>query len=107
VDVNDALSQRTYVHEERLVFEIQDTFCPWNDGTYELEGSPQGATCAPTTKAADISLSAGDLAAAYLGATTFTALARAGRAQENTSKIFALADNMFRADLQPWWSNEF
>ena len=107
VDVKDALSRRTYAHEGRLVFEIQDTFCPWNDGAYELEGSPQGATCAPTTKAPDISLSAGDLAAAYLGATTFTALSRAGRAQENTSKTFALADNMFRADLQPWWPNEF
>ena len=86
---------------------MNDKFCSWNDGTYELEGGPQSATCAPTSKSPDISISAADLAAAYLGCTTFTALARAGRAQENTQGAFLLADNMLRTDLQPWWPNEF
>ena len=107
VVVKDALSERSYGYEGRLVFEIKDRFCPWNANSYELEGSPQGSRCVLTSKSPDISISAANLSSAYLGGTTFTALARAGRAQENKQGSFALADNMFRTDLQPWWPNEF
>ena len=107
VDVREALLKRTYAQEGRVVFEVKDVFCPWNEGSYELEGSPRGAECFQTTKPSDISVSAADLAAAYLGCITFSALARAGRAQENRKGAFALADSMFKAGLQPWWPNEF
>ena len=107
VAVKDALSERSYDCEGRLVFEINDRFCPWNENFYELEGSPQGSSCVLTSKSSDISISAADLSSAYLGGITFTALARAGRAHENRQGSLALADNMFKTDLQPWWPNEF
>ena len=107
VDVKAALSGRSYAQEGGLVFEVNDPFCPWNEGSFHLEGSSQGAHCVPTDKTPDISISAADLGAAYLGGTTFTALARAGRAHENRQGAFALADDLFRTELQPWWPNEF
>lgn len=107
VNVREALGKRTYAGEGRVVFDVKDTFCPWNEASYELEGGPRGSECFQTTKPSGISVSAADLGAAYLGATTFTALARAGRAQENSEGAFAIADGMFKASLQPWWPNEF
>ena len=47
-------------------------------------------------------LSAGDLAAAYLGAAGFTTLARAGRVAEHTPGALSVADAMFRTGLAPW-----
>ena len=107
VDVKAALSGRKYAVDGHLVFEIKDPFCSWNEGSFELEGSPLGARCNSTGKTPDISISAADMSAAYLGGTTFTALARAGRAYENRPGAFALADSLFRTELQPWWPNEF
>ena len=77
VSIKDALSERSYDYEGRLVLEIKDRFCPWNENSYEIEGGPKGSSCVLTSKPPDISISAGDLSSAYLGGTTFTTLARA------------------------------
>ena len=50
-----------------------------------------------TSSAPDLVLSAGDLAAAYLGAVGFTTLARAGRVEERTPGALSVADAMFRS----------
>ena len=102
VNVPNALSSRRYMTDDALVIEIKDSFCPWNDGCYELDGSPDGATCRSTTRSSDIVLSAADLATAYLGATSFTPLARAGRVEECTSGAILRASNMFAVENQPW-----
>ena len=69
---------------------------------YELEGGEGHASCRRTGSAPDLVLSAGDLAAAYLGAVGFTTLARAGRVGERTPGALSVADAMFRAGLAPW-----
>ena len=46
---------------------FRPSFRPWNDGAYHLTGSPSGATCRPTTKSPDITLSVDNLAVPYLG----------------------------------------
>ena len=38
VDVSAALSGRRYIQAGRVVLEVRDEFCPWNDGRYELDG---------------------------------------------------------------------
>ena len=55
VDVPLALSCRTYNQEAQVVFEIEDNFCPWNEGRYKLVGGPQGSECQSTTSKADLS----------------------------------------------------
>ena len=102
IDVPKALSSRTYVIDGEIVFEVRDRFCSWNDGTYHLTGSPSGATCRPTTKSPDITLSVDDLAIPYLGGSPFTPLAHAGRVDEHTPGALRRADAMFATELKPW-----
>ena len=102
VDVAAALSARRYAAQDRLVLEVRDRFCGWNDGRYELEGGPDGTVCRPTTAEPDIVLSAADLAATYLGTVAFTTLSHAGRVEERTQGALLRADAMFATQLQPW-----
>jgi predicted acetyltransferase len=102
VDVPAALASRTYHSEGQLVLEVRDTFCPWNDGRYVLEGGPHGAECRPTDAEPDLALSVADLAAAYLGAVSFTTLSHAGRVEQLSDGALLKADSMFATDLQPW-----
>ena len=102
IDVPKALASRTYAQDDRIVFQVLDRFCPWNDATYELAGSPDGAECKRTAKSPDLVLSADDLAVPYLGGFPFTPLARAGRIEERTPGALLRADAMFAAQLKPW-----
>ena len=102
VDVQAALAGRTYLQKGRLVMEVRDAFCPWNDGRYVLDGGPEGAECSPTDAEPDLALSVTDLAAAYLGAVSFTTLSHAGRVEQLSEGALALADSMFATKLKPW-----
>ncbi len=69
VDVASALAQRTYATPVEVVLEVADEVCPWNAGRFRLSGDRAGATCTPTGDAAELRVTAADLAAAYLGGT--------------------------------------
>jgi predicted acetyltransferase len=101
VDVAASLAGRRYSSPGRLVFEVHDAFCPWNEGRYELEGGPDGAQCRHTESAPDLVLEAADLGAAYLGGARFHTLNRAGRVSGEPSALL-LADTMFGWDPLPW-----
>ena len=103
VDVRRALEVRRYAREGRLTVAVRDSFCPWNQGTFDLVGGPNGAECAPSTATPDVTLSAADLAAAYLGGVKFSILRQAGRVEEGSSAGVRRADEMFGSELQPWW----
>ena len=102
VDARAALEARIYAAPGRLTFRLRDEFCAWNDGVYTLEADPSGAACAPTDASPGLALSASDLAAVYLGGTSFGALARAGRVEELQSGALAHADLLFRTERAPW-----
>jgi predicted acetyltransferase len=101
VDLPAALAARRYSATGRVVFDVRDVFCPWNEGRFELEGGPDGADCRPTDEEPDISLDAGDLGAAYLGGTRLGALARSGRL-EGEAEGLRRADAMFAWDPPPY-----
>ena len=98
VDVGAALSGRKYSADGIVVFDVHDEFCPWNTGRWKLEGG----AAARTDEDADIALSAQTLGSAYLGGVPFTALGRAGRAEELTDGALKRADGLFRWDRHPW-----
>ena len=102
VDVSAALSARAYSAEDGLVLQVRDPFLEWNDGKVRLEGGPEGAECSATDQEPDLTLSAADLAAAYLGGVKFRTLQHAGRVEENTPGALGRADKMFATDLLPW-----
>ena len=102
VDVKKALEERSYANDGRLVFELADEFCPWNDGVWELEASTAGGKIRRSDANPDISLTAEDLGALYLGGNTFAQLHRVARLAEHSSGAVATADDLFRTSRAPW-----
>jgi predicted acetyltransferase len=107
IDVGDSLELRHYGASDRLVLEVRDNLCPWNDGRFELEGSPEGGSCRTTTASPDLSLSVSCLASTYLGAVAFTTLSQAGLVEEGTPGALLRADRMFAVQHQPWTPHNF
>ena len=95
VDVGAALAGRAYATEDELVFGVSDTFCPWNEGSFALDGTK--ARSEP-----DLRLSAAALGTAFLGGFSFSELLRAGQVEEVTQGAIARADALFRTDPKPW-----
>ena len=60
-----------------------------------------------TEEAAELRLSAADLASAYLGAFTFERLAAAGRVEELADGAIARASALFRTELPPYCPEPF
>ncbi len=102
IDVPAALEARGYADDGSIVLEAADAFCGWNQGRYELSVTGGSATCRPTELEADLACSVDELAATYLGGSTFGQLARAGRVEELTGGAVARADAIFRSDPSPW-----
>jgi len=108
VDVAAALAGRRYAVEGRLALRVRDPFCAWNEGIYELVGSPAGAECkALRNGTPELALDAADLGALYLGGNRFRTLADAGRVEELHPGAIARADAMFAADRAPWCPSHF
>ncbi len=108
VDVQGALGARRYAAAGRVVLEVADAFCPWNEGRYELQTGEDGtAAVERTTDAADLACTVSDVGAAYLGGTSFRELARADRVGGLTDGALATADAMFGWDPAPWSPYEF
>ncbi len=102
VDLEAALSGRRYATDVRVVLEVSDAFCPWNEGRWLLEGGPDGARVARTTAPADLSLDTADLAATFLGGVGLGLLVRAGRVVERVTGAAARAHAALAWDPQPW-----
>ncbi len=102
VDVAKALEGRGYCGEDALVLELRDSVCDWNDGRWALEAGAGAARVERTTRAADLALDAGDLAALYLGGATFAELLAAGRCEELRPGAGQRFDALLRTDLAPW-----
>jgi len=107
IDVCASLKLRGYMQSNRLVLEVRDELCPWNEGRFELEGSSEGATCRPTGASPDLALAVSDLASAYLGTVSFSTLSQAGLVDEITPGALLRADRMFAVRYKPWTPSNF
>ena len=107
VDVAAALELRTYMEPGRLVLEVKDDCCPWNQRRFELEASPEGAVCHPTEASPHLTLSVAALASAYLGGVSFTTLCEAGVVDEHVHGALLQADRVFAVQQQPWTPYNF
>lgn len=109
VDVPNALAARRYRTDIRAVLEVTDPFCPWNEGRWLLEGGPDGATCSRAGRRGhpDLTVSAADLGALYLGGVTIGPLVRAGRIVEGRRGAADAAGRAFGWDPAPWASTFF
>lgn len=101
-DVAAALSARCYAVRDQLVLDVADDVLPENNRSFLLDGGPDGATCQPAGRPADLTLPAASLAAIYLGGATPSALARAGLITAATEGAVRRADLMFAVAAEPW-----
>ena len=98
VDVGAALSARSYAGEGSVVIEVEDAFCPWNEGRWKLEDGEAVRTRAAADFRSDVAM----LGSVYFGAFGFSELVRAGRIEELSPGAAVRADSLFAADRKPW-----
>lgn len=102
VDVQAALTRRAYTATGSIVLEVRDAFCEWNAGRIRLEVSPEGARVTETADAADLTVEAWALAAAYLGGTRLSTIAAGRGVEEHVPGALRRADAIFAAERVPW-----
>ena len=107
VDVPAALGARSYAVDLDLVIEVVDAFLPESGGRFRLQGGPDGSDVTRTDHTPDLSLSARQLAAIYLGGTPATTFARAGLLTEHTPGTAGLITRAFASDPAPFTTDFF
>jgi len=107
VDLEQALKGRRYATAGRLIIRVHDSFCPWNDGSVELDGGPDGAECRRSDGDPDLELDVADLAALYLGGNLAGVLHAAGRIIEHRPGAVPRAALMFAGERAPWCPTHF
>ena len=98
LDVEAALSARSYQDRGSVVIEVTDAFCPWNSGRWRVGSGGVDRTDDAPHLGCDITA----LGSVYLGGFTWTQLVRALRAQEFVPGAAAHADAIFQAGNAPW-----
>ncbi|MGD0592708.1 MAG: GNAT family N-acetyltransferase [Acidimicrobiales bacterium] len=106
LDVTASLSARRYPVEGRLVIEVTDDL-GLAKGRYLLEGGPTGAECRRSQQSADLTLPVDVLGSIYLGGTSVSALAEAGRIDEQRPGALAEAASLFSSYKAPWCTTWF
>ncbi|MFB8089916.1 GNAT family N-acetyltransferase [Streptomyces sp. NPDC055992] len=106
LDVVRALEARTYAVPGSLVLEIRDD-AGLAAGRFHLDASPAGATCAPTTRSADLALDVRELGTLWLGDESVLRLVALGRVEELNPGAAATADAVFRAARRAWCPDVF
>ncbi|ANP55889.1 putative acetyltransferase [Streptomyces griseochromogenes] len=106
LDVVRALQARAYEATGSLVLEVVDG-AGLAQGRYLLEASPDGASCAVTTRDADLVLDVSELAALWLGDESASRLAALGRVREERAGAVRTADALLRGSRRPWCPDVF
>lgn len=111
LDVERALSSRTYAVDGRLVLRVDDAFRPSVGGVFALEGGPSGASCVRVDAGADddvdVVLSTSALGSLYLGGVGAAPLLAAGRASARDAETASRVTSMFRTDRAPHCLTDF
>ncbi|MFF0344173.1 GNAT family N-acetyltransferase [Kribbella sp. NPDC004875] len=100
-DVPGALRQRRYAVPIDLVLEVTDDLIESNNGRFQLTGDDALVSCERTDSPADLSLSVGELGAAYLGGRKLAEFATTGRVTEHTPGAINRATAAFTWPLAP------
>jgi predicted acetyltransferase len=102
LDVEGALSARSYAEEGELVLELADSLVPENAGLWRLEVRGGGAEVERGTGEAALRLEVQALASVFLGGFSFAELQAARLVNELEDGAVATADALFRIPPAPW-----
>jgi predicted acetyltransferase len=103
IDVQAALSARTYRGSTAVTIAVLDELLPENTGTYRVSASGVERTDADP----ELTLDVAALATVYLGGTRWWQLAYGGRAVEHRPGALADADQLFGIDRAPFAGTMF
>ncbi|TJZ52786.1 GNAT family N-acetyltransferase [Streptomyces piniterrae] len=106
LDVPRMLEARTYPVSGSLVLEVEDR-AGLAGGRFLLDAGPDGATCTPTTRSAQLALGVGELATLYLGDAPASRLAALGTVREERAGAVATADLLLHTAARPWCPDMF
>jgi predicted acetyltransferase len=98
VDVPAALAARVFADTEPLVVELEDAFCPWNEGRWRI--GPDGTE--RTEAEPDLRCDAAALGSVYLGGFAWGDLVEGLRVAELRKGAAARADALFVRGRAPW-----
>jgi len=107
ISVPEALAGRCYSCPVDVVIDVADDFIAENAGRWRLRAPGRAsdgerATCERTSAPADVRLPVQSLGAAYMGGTTFGALAAAGLAEQLTPGTMAALSTALSWEPVPW-----
>lgn len=106
-DIARALEARSYERSASLVLEVVDAELAGGRARVVLDATPDGATCRPTDRSADLTLPVAALGAAYLGGTRLRDIVIGTGADEHREGALAEAETLFRMADEPWCSTFF
>lgn len=108
IDVDKASTSRKYQEESELVFEVaRDELCPWNQGCWKLETSPQGSTIQRTNESPQLILPTSTLGMLLFGHVSATQAARMGRLEIEQPDILPVWDRVMKTLYAPACADSF
>ncbi len=103
LDVQAALSARTFTGEGAVVLDVRDAFLPETAGRFRIGAGG----IERTGEDAELSLDISALGSVYLGGFTFRELVESFRAEELAEGAAARADALFATAVDPWCAEIF
>jgi predicted acetyltransferase len=107
LDVQRALSARSYAAEDELVLELSDPLVPENESVWRVASEGDGSASVDRSGKAELRLETAALASAYLGEFSFSELQAAELVDELVDGAVARADALFRTPHAPWCPEVF
>jgi predicted acetyltransferase len=101
LDVEAALTARSYATEGQVAFELTDALVPENEGVWRLQAGAEGAS-AERGGNPELRLGVAALGSTYLGGFSFADLQAAELVEELAEGAVARADALFRTPRAPW-----
>lgn len=106
LDVEAALSKRTYERDGTVTFSVVDGYRPTTQGSYRLAVSEGVGVCRRTDEPATLSIDVDVLGAIYLGGGDLPGYVAAGRVRGTDAEIASL-HSIFAAMREPWCNQVF
>jgi predicted acetyltransferase len=106
IDLERTLPLRPY-GEGRVVFEVRDEMCPWNDDRWLLEAGPEGAAVSRTKETPQLSLDISALAQLLFGQVSPSLAVRFGRAEAAPDAPLDRWDAMWKTAYAPFCPDGF
>lgn len=108
IDVEKVLPRRPYPEEATLTFEIvEDDLCPWNQGRWKLETSPDGSLITRTDDEPQLVLPVSTLALLVFGQISATEAARMKRLDVLENTALPLWDRVVKTGYRPCCNDMF